>query len=58
NLLRGGNSASGIFSLQSTGGINNKFGSCGSCGSGDVGTGGGKCSDDGGAGNGSDGRSG
>ncbi|GKB48204.1 hypothetical protein Tco_0898957, partial [Tanacetum coccineum] len=59
NLLRGGNSASGMSSLWSTGGgINSETGSDGSGDDGngnDVSTGGGKCSDDGGGGNGGDG---
>ncbi|GJW81011.1 hypothetical protein Tco_0144986 [Tanacetum coccineum] len=50
NLLRGGNSASGMSSLRSTGGgMNSKAGSGGSRDDGkgnDVGTGDGKCSDD------------
>ncbi|GKE07311.1 hypothetical protein Tco_1399329 [Tanacetum coccineum] len=52
NLLRGGNSASEVSSLWSTGGMNSE---AGNGGSGDVGTGGGKCSDDGGGGSGGEG---
>ncbi|GKB48983.1 hypothetical protein Tco_0899736 [Tanacetum coccineum] len=61
-VLRGGNSASGVSSLRSTGGgINSEAGSGGSGDDGngnDVGTCGGKCSGDGGGGNGGDGCSG
>ncbi|GJR94277.1 hypothetical protein Tco_0045845 [Tanacetum coccineum] len=59
NLLRGGNSASGVSSLRSTsGGMNSEVGSGGSGDDGngnDVGTCGGKCSDDGGGGSGGEG---
>ncbi|GJZ17081.1 hypothetical protein Tco_0553204 [Tanacetum coccineum] len=56
NLLRGGNSASGISSLRSTGGgMDSETGGGGSGDDGngnDVGTGGGKCSDNSGGGSG------
>ncbi|GKF25349.1 hypothetical protein Tco_0081243, partial [Tanacetum coccineum] len=59
NLLRGGNSASRMSSLQSTGGgMNSEAGSGGSGDDGNgnnVGTGGGKCSDDGGGSSGGEG---
>ncbi|GKD67056.1 hypothetical protein Tco_1309164, partial [Tanacetum coccineum] len=58
NLLRGGSSASRVSSLQSTGGMNSEAGNGGSRDNGngnDVGTCGGKCSDDGGGGSGGDG---
>nr|GEY04269.1 hypothetical protein [Tanacetum cinerariifolium] len=59
NLLRGGNSASEVSSLRSTGdGIDSEAGN-GSSGENsngtDMGTGGGKCSDDGGGGSGGEG---
>ncbi|GKE09925.1 hypothetical protein Tco_1413476 [Tanacetum coccineum] len=59
NLLRGGNSASGVSSPWSTsGGMDGEAGSGGSEDDGnsnDVGTSGGKCSDDGGGGSGGEG---
>ncbi|GKF67773.1 hypothetical protein Tco_0197452 [Tanacetum coccineum] len=59
NLLRGGNSTSGVSSLRSTGGgMNSEAGSGGSGDDGngnDMGTGGGKCSNDGGGGSGGEG---
>ncbi|GKF82377.1 hypothetical protein Tco_0244033, partial [Tanacetum coccineum] len=58
NLLRGGNLASEVSSLWLTGGMNSEadIGGSGDNGNGnDVGTCGGKCSDDGGGGSGGDG---
>ncbi|GKB81458.1 hypothetical protein Tco_0948353 [Tanacetum coccineum] len=58
NLLRGGNSALEVSSLRSTGGMNSEASNGGSGDNGnsnDVGTGGGKCSDDGGGGSGGEG---
>ncbi|GKG53387.1 hypothetical protein Tco_0552655 [Tanacetum coccineum] len=58
NLLQGGNSASEVSSLRSTGGMNSEVGNCGSGDNdngNDVGTCSGKCSDGGGGGSGGEG---